>query len=200
MTQAWKPTVVKRTWLSFYFSSRVSLSERRDRVKNTVPQGGFGSIRTKKLQFLALYCMDFSMCVFRDPSAEILTATLGGFNACLPVPSKISLLMSFLFSLSLEPFKNTQESTKDLFLFWGDRHYWPSIWRHEALFHHCLPCLVLLWAWSSPAQPLGIYRLFQAWFSLYFLKSRNMSNSLSGPLKFPLTQKGSMNWKYTFKS
>ena len=57
------------------------------------------------------------MCVFRDPSAEILTATLGGFNACIPVPSKISLLMSFLFSLSLEPFKNTQESTKDLFLF-----------------------------------------------------------------------------------
>ena len=200
MTQAWKPTVVKRTWLSFYFSSRVSLSERRERVKNTVPQGGFGSIRTKKLQFLALYCMDFSMCVFRDPSAEILTAILGGFNACLPVPSKISLLMSFLFSLSLEPFKNTQESTKDLFLFWGDRHYWPSIWRHAALFHHCLPCLVLLWAWSSPAEPFGIYRLFQAWFSLYFLKSRNMSNSLSGPLKFPLTQKGSMNWKYTFKS
>ena len=59
------------------------------------------------------------MCVFRDPSAEILTATLGGFNACIPVPSKISLLMSFLFSLSLEPFKNTQESTKDLFLFSG---------------------------------------------------------------------------------
>ena len=63
------------------------------------------------------------MCVFRDPSVEILPATLGGFNACLPVPSKISLLVSFLFSLSLEPFKNTQgrkntqESTKDLFLF-----------------------------------------------------------------------------------
>ena len=97
MTQAWKPTVVKRTWLSFYLSSRVRLRGRRGRVKNTVPQGGFGSIRTKKLQFLALYRMDFSICVFRDPSVEILTATLGGFNACLPVPSKISLLVSFLF-------------------------------------------------------------------------------------------------------
>lgn len=206
MTQAWKPTVVKRTWLSFYLSSRVRLRGRRDRVKNTVPQGVFGSIRTKKLQFLALYHMDFSMCVFRDPSVEILPATLGGFNACLPVPSKISLLVSFLFSLSLEPFKNTQgrkntqESTKDLFLFWGDRHYWPSIWRHAAHFHHCLPCLVLPWAWASPAQPLGIYRLFQAWFSLYFLKCRNMSNALSGPFKFSLIQKGSMNWKYIFKS
>ena len=137
--------------MTFYLSCRVRVRGRRDRVKNTFPQRGFGSIRTNKLQFLALYRMDFSMCVFRDPSVEILTATLGGFNACLPGPSKISLLMSFLFSLSLEPFKNTQESTMDLFLFWGDRHYWPSIWRHATLFHHCLPCLVLLWAWTSPA-------------------------------------------------
>ena len=86
--------------------------------------------------------------------------SLGKVNACLPICPDASLLRSFWLSLSLKPFKVILAITKDPYLFWGSSHYWSSIWRHAAHFQHCLSCLILPWAWASPAQPLGIYRLF----------------------------------------
>ena len=85
-------------------------------------------------------------------SAENLDCnSLGKVNACLPVFPDASLLRSFWLSLSLKPFKVILAITKDPYLFWGSSHYWSSIWRLAAHFQHCLPCLILPWAWASPA-------------------------------------------------